>query len=208
MGGIAAVVFDIGGVVQESPLHAIARYERDHGLPPSAINRAVVAAGEGGAWSRLERGELTVEAFYAPFEADCRAGGIEVSGARVMEYIAGAGVPRPRMIEAIRRIRARGFRVGALTNNWARETPDPPHPLRELFHAFVESRAVGLRKPDPRIYELVCRELGVEPPRTAFLDDIGTNLKTARALGMATIKVDHPDAALRELGALLGFDLL
>lgn len=208
MGAIAAVVFDIGGVVQESPLHALARYERDHGLPDNAINRAVVASGERGAWPRLERGELTVEKFLAPFEADCRAHGIEVSGARVMEYIAGAGVPRPQMVEAIRRIRARGLRVGALTNNWAKETPDPPHPLRELFHAFVESRAVGMRKPDPRIYELVCRELGVAPSCTAFLDDIGTNLKTARALGMATIKVDHPDAALRELGALLGFDLV
>ncbi len=208
MGAIAAVVFDIGGVVQESPLHALARYERDHGLPANAINRAVVAAGERGAWSRLERGELTVETFYAPFEADCLAHGLEVSGPSVMEYIAAAGVARPRMVEAIQRIRARGLRVGALTNNWAKDTPDPPHPLRELFHVFVESRAVGMRKPDPRIYELVCRELAVEPPRAAFLDDIGTNLKPARALGMATIKVEHPDAALRELGALLGFDLL
>jgi len=206
--GIAAVVFDIGGVVQESPLHAIARYEREHGLPENVINRAVVAAGERGAWARLERGELTVEAFYAPFETDCRAHGLEVSGPRVMEYIAGAGVARPRMVEAIRRIRARGLRVGALTNNWAKETPDPPHPLRELFHVFVESRAVGMRKPDPRIYQLVCRELGVEPTATAFLDDIGRNLKSARALGMTTIKVDAPEAALRELGALLGFDLL
>jgi putative hydrolase of the HAD superfamily len=206
--GIAAVVFDIGGVVQESPLHAIARYERDHGLPPGSINRTVVAAGERGAWSRLERGELTVEAFFAPFEADCRAQGLEVSGARLMAYVAGAGVPRPQMVHAIRTIRARGLRVGALTNNWATATPQPPSPLRELFDAFVESRAVGMRKPDPRIYELVCRELGVEPPRAAFLDDIGANLKTARALGMATIKVVHPDAALRELEALLGFDLV
>lgn len=205
--GIAAVVFDIGGVVQESPLHAIARYEADHGLPPDAINRAVVAAGERGAWSRLERGELTVERFFAPFEADCRAHGIEVRGEVLMAYIARAGAARPQMVRAIRTIRARGLRVGALTNNWATETPRPPSPLRALFDAFVESRAVGLRKPDPRIYELVCRELGVEPRRTAFLDDIGANLKAARALGMTTIKVIHPDEALRELGALLGFDL-
>jgi putative hydrolase of the HAD superfamily len=205
---IAAVVFDIGGVVQDSPLHAIARYERDHGLPPDSINRAVVAAGERGAWARLERGELTVEAFLAPFEADCRALGIEVCAARVMAYIAQAGVPRPPMLEAIRRIRARGLRVGALTNNWATERREPPSPLRPLFHVFVESRAVGMRKPDPRIYELICRELGVTPARTAFLDDIGTNLKAARALGMATIKVSQPEAALRELGELLGFELL
>src|SRR5258706_463851 len=106
MSAIVAVVFDIGGVVQDSPLHAIARYERDHGIAPNAINRAVVAAGEGGAWARLERGELTVAAFCAPFEADCRAHGVGVDGAALMARIAEAGVARPRMLEAIRRIRA------------------------------------------------------------------------------------------------------
>jgi epoxide hydrolase-like predicted phosphatase len=115
------------------------------------------------------------------------------------------------MLEAIRRLRAGGLRVGALTNNWRREGPDDdviPHRLRAHFDAFVESRVVGLRKPDPRIYVLACRELGVEPARTAFLDDIGGNLKPARALGMATIKVDDPARALRELGELVGLDLL
>ena len=205
---IAAVVFDLGGVVMDSPLHAIARYERDHGLPAGAVNRVVVESGDDGAWSRLERGELTLEAFLVPFEGDCRACGVEVDGERLMAYIAQAGVARPRMIEAIRRIRERGLRVAALTNNWRRDGHTEGHRLREHFDVFVESAVVGLRKPDPRIYELVCRELGVEPPRAAFLDDIGRNLKSARALGMATIKVDDPEVALRELGALLGFDLL
>jgi len=205
---IEAVVFDLGGVVMDSPLHAIARYERDHGLPAGAINRVVVDTGETGAWSRLERGELTQEAFFSPFEDDCRACGVELSGARLMAYIAEASVPRPRMLEAIRRIRARGLRAAALTNNWVREGTREGHRLREHFDVFVESARVGLRKPDPRIYELVCRELGVAPSRAAFLDDIGRNLKTARTLGMSTIKVDDPDVALRELGALLGFDLL
>jgi putative hydrolase of the HAD superfamily len=207
MSAIAAVVFDLGGVVMESPLHAIARYERDHGLAPAAINRAIVAAGEHGAWSRLERGELTVEDFLGPFEADCRACGVEVDGVRVMAYIAEASVPRPPMLEAIRRIRARGLRVGALTNNW-KKAGAGPSPVRELFHVFVESSVVGLRKPDPRIYELTCRFLGVAPSAAAFLDDIGANLKSARALGMATIKVGEPGLALRELGAVLGFDLV
>jgi len=202
MSAIAAVVFDIGGVVQDSPLHAIARYERDRGIAPNAINRAVVAAGEGGAWARLERGELTVGAFCAPFEADCRALGVTVDGAALIARIAEASVARPGMLEAIRRIRARGLRTAALTNNWVGSGP-PMTSLHEPFDVFVESAVVGLRKPDPRIYEL-----GVAPARVAFLDDIGRNLKPARALGMATIKVDDPDAALRELGALLGFDLI
>lgn len=86
--------------------------------------------------------------------------------------------------------------------------PRPTAGLRERFDVFVESAVVGLRKPDPRIYALVCERLGAAPARVAFLDDIGRNLKPARALGMATIKVDDADQALRELGALLGLDLI
>jgi len=206
---LAAVVFDLGGVVTESPLHAIARYEKDHGLAPHAVSRAVVRSGDQGAWPRLERGELTVERFIAPFEADCRAQGVALDGARLMAYIAEAGRPRPAMLAAIRRIGDHGLRVAALTNNWVTEAPRPdPHPLRQHFHVFVESSVVGLRKPDPRIYRLVLDELGVEAGQAAFLDDIGGNLKAARALGMTTIKVDQPGPALRELSALLGIDLL
>ena len=214
MSAIAAVVFDIGGVVQDSPLHAIARYERERGLPPNAINRVVVAAGEEGAWARLERGELTVQTFCGPFEADCRARGIAIDGRVLMARIAEASGPRPLMLEAIRRLRAAGLRVAALTNNWVAETPAAAASetvksrLAAHFDVFVESAMVGLRKPDPRIYALVCDKLGVEPARVAFLDDIGRNLKPARELGMATIKVDDPEQALRELGTLLGLDLV
>jgi putative hydrolase of the HAD superfamily len=205
---IEAVIFDLGGVVMGSPLEAIARYERDHGLPPRAIGRAILSAGEAGAWSRLERGEVSLEGFVAPFEDECRACGVPLSGARLMAYIAEAGTQRPAMIEAIRRIRARGLRTAALTNNWGSDTPRGPHPARDHFDVFIESSVVGLRKPDPRIYELACRELGVAPPRAAFLDDIGANLKTARAMGMTTIKVTDPLTALRELAGVLGFALV
>jgi putative hydrolase of the HAD superfamily len=216
MSAISAVVFDIGGVVQDSPLHVIARYEQELGLPANAINRVVVATGERGAWARLERGELTIETFYAPFEADCRAQGLAVDAQHLMARIAEASVPRPRMLEAIRKIRASGRKVAALTNNWVTE-PSERGPRAEgaararlapHFDVIVESAVVGLRKPDPRIYALVCEKLGVAPARVAFLDDIGRNLKPARELGMATIKVEEPDRALAELGALLGLDLV
>ena len=72
MGAIEAVVFDLGGVVMESPLHSIAGYEQDHDLPGGTINQVVVESGEEGAWARLERGELTVE-------ASCRAAGCVLS---------------------------------------------------------------------------------------------------------------------------------
>jgi putative hydrolase of the HAD superfamily len=211
VGSIAGVLFDMGGVVMDSPLHAIARYERARGLPANAINRAIAGSGETGAWARLERGELDAVSFCAPFEADCRTHGLEVSGAEIMAAIAEAGVARPIMLEAIRRLRARRYRVGALTNNWKRSGPEDdviPHRLKDHFDVFIESRVVGLRKPDPRIYELACRELGVPAAQTAFLDDIGGNLKPARALGMSTIKVDDPRQAIEELSRLVGVDLL
>ena len=207
MAAIDGVLFDLGGVVMDSPLQSIARYEAAHGLPAGVINRAIREAGDAGAWSRLERGELTLEGFLTPFEADCRACGVTISAAGLMAAIGGSQ-PRPVMVEAIRRIRGHGIRVAALTNNWVSETARGPHPVREHFDAFIESSVVGMRKPDPRIYQLACRELGIEPPRAAFLDDIGANLKPARALGMATIKVGEPEPALRELSQLLGFELV
>ncbi len=124
----------------------------------------------------------------------------------MMERIAECQL-RPSMVEAIRRIRANGLRTGALTNNWASDGADRHVELRDHFDAFVESSRVGLRKPDPRIYELACRELAVEPRQAVFLDDIGRNLKAARQLGMTTIKVDTPEQALAELSGALGFAL-
>jgi putative hydrolase of the HAD superfamily len=197
-----AVIFDLGGVVLDSPLHVIAAYERELGIPAGFVNRVVVDTGPGGAWSRLERGELGGRAFEAAFEAECSSAGHALCAATLMARIALCG-PRPRMVEAVRRIRGSGRAVAALTNNWAHDDGggggSETDALRELFDVFVESSKVGLRKPDPRIYAHVCEALSVAPREAIFLDDIGRNLKTARALGMTTIKVDAPEQALAEL---------
>ena len=124
----------------------------------------------------------------------------------MMARVAEVTVPRPAMLEAIRRIRARGLLAAAVTNNWITED-EGTGVLRPHFDAFVESAVAGVRKPDPRIYELACAELRIAPPEAVMLDDIGANLKTARALGMATIRVGDPDAALGKLEELLGFPL-
>ena len=195
-----AVIFDLGGVVLDSPLHAIAAYERELGIPAGFVNRVVVDTGPDGAWSRLERGELSRRAFEETFEAECRAAGHGLSAATMMERIALCG-PRPRMLRAIRTIRASGRRVAALTNNWAHEGGggSETDALREHFDVFVESSKLGLRKPDPRIYRHVCEALTIEPAEAVFLDDIGRNLKAARELGMTTIKVETEGRALEEL---------
>jgi putative hydrolase of the HAD superfamily len=195
-----AVIFDLGGVVLDSPLHAIAAYERELGIPAGFVNRVVVATGPSGAWSRLERGELSRRAFEQAFEAECRSAGHTLSAATMMERIALCG-PRPRMLEAIAKIRDSGRQVAALTNNWAHEGGGGSETdlLRDHFDVFVESSKLGLRKPDPRIYAVACEALGVEPREAVFLDDIGRNLKAARELGMTTIKVETPERALEEL---------
>ena len=204
----AAVIFDLGGVVLGSPLHAIAAFEREQGIPAGFVNRVVMETAPEGAWSRLERGELALEGFFVVFERDCAAAGQVLCARALMERMAEIALPRPAMLEAVQRIRARGLKTAALTNNWQDEgSEEGTRALRPHFDAFVESSIVGLRKPDPRIYQHACDELGVRPAEAVFLDDIGRNLKTARQLGMATIKVDDPDRALAELERLLGFAL-
>jgi len=201
-----AVIFDLGGVVCGSPLHAIAAFEHEHGIPAGFVNHVVVTTAPAGAWSRLERGELDLAAFFAAFEDDCRTAGQTIDARAMMARVADAATPRPAMLEAIRRLRARGFRVAALTNNWRTET-DAALTLESHFDVVVESAKEGLRKPDPRIYRLACERLGVAPEEAVFLDDIGLNLKSAKALGMTTIKVADPDDALAALEDVLGFEL-
>jgi len=205
---IRAVIFDLGGVVLGSPLHAIAAYEREAGIAAGAVNRVVVATGPEGAWGRLERGKLDLAAFVPAFEADCRAAGFAVDARAMMERVALASRPRPEMLAAVAAIRGRGLVAAALTNNWAsEERDDGTRALRGHFDAFFESSVLGLQKPDPRIYQHACAELAIPPTAAVFLDDIGRNLKTARRLGMTTIKVDTPAQALGELEAVLGFAL-
>lgn len=206
---VKAVIFDLGGVVLDSPLEAVAEYERRKGLPQDFLNRLIVRMGSQGAWSRLETGKVSLEAFFEAFDAEAASCGARISSRELMEEIARFAQPRPVMIEAIRRLRRAGFRVAALTNNWVMEGPlaEGMNLLKAEFDVFVESSRTGLQKPDPKIYELTLQELGIRPEESVFLDDIGRNLKTARQLGMATIKVSDPEAALSELEQIVGIPL-
>ena len=205
------MIFDLGGVVFPSPIDVFRSYEQEHGLPHRFLSEVVLTDVEGGAWARLERGELTVAEFCTEFEAECAAAGERIDATALMGAVAGGFDPRPEMVRALRTLRVRGLRTGALTNNWAAEPGDAGErgltTLADLFDTVVESAVEGLRKPDPRIYELVCARLEVSPEESVFLDDLGVNLKAARALGMTTIKVVDPAAALAELGEVVGFAL-
>jgi len=205
-----AVIFDLGGVVFPSPFEAFDAYDHGNALEKGTVRGLIRESSETGAWAHLERGELTMDEFLAALEAEARDAGFALDARRLMGLVGSSLGARPEMTRAIENIRARGLRTAALTNNWVVEQRDSsPNGIHEggLFDVVVESSVEGLRKPDPRIYELALARLDVLASETVFLDDLGINLKPARDMGMTTIKVINFADALAELGALLDLDL-
>lgn len=210
------VVFDLGGVVLQSPMTAIAQFEAAAGVAPGSIFAAAAKAGDAGAFPRLERGEVSLEEFLPLFSKELADGGLALTR-DVSELFArmeeGFAPPRPEMLLAIQSLRAEGIRTAALTNNWKKNCgmtlPPSLAPTMKLFDVVVESALVGLRKPDAAIYKMVLEKSKVKDPEQAMmLDDIGVNLKAAATLGMGTIKVgDDYMAALSELEGKVGLKL-
>jgi putative hydrolase of the HAD superfamily len=205
---LKAVIFDLGGVVFPSPFEAFDEYDHGQGLTKGTLRALIRRSSEEGAWAALERGQLSMDEFVLALEAEADAEGFRLDARKLMALI-GAGLgPRPEMARAIAIIRGRGLKTAALTNNWRDEERASPGLHDALaFDVVVESAREGLRKPDPRIYALVIARLDVLASEAVFLDDLGINLKPARAMGMTTIKVGDPAIALAELGAVLGIAL-
>jgi putative hydrolase of the HAD superfamily len=202
---LRAVMFDFGGVVSTSPFEAFAHLEAERGVPAGFIRTVNATNPDDNAWARLERSEIGLDAFAELWAAEASALGHDLDGRLVLERL--AGEIRPRMVTAIERCRQSGFKTACLTNNFLSEERAVSREVArvyELFDAVLESRVLGVRKPDPLFYELACEALAVRPEESVFLDDLGVNLKPARALGIHTIKVTDPDDALEELGSLLG----
>jgi putative hydrolase of the HAD superfamily len=200
---IKAVLFDVGGVIITSPFESFSRYEADHGLPDGFIRKLNSTNPDTNAWAHLERGDVSFDEFCNLFEAEAQAAGGSLKAREVMECL--AGEVRPAMLEAVRRCHER-LKTAMVTNNWrAEDEGGRLDTLLPLFDVVIESSKAGVRKPDPRFYEMACEQLEVEPSEAVFLDDLGINLKPARAMGMTTIKVVDPDAALGDLEAAVGF---
>ena len=205
---IEVVLFDFGGVLLTSPFDAFAAYEAEVDLPQGTVRRINSTNPDDNAWARFERGQVDAEQFGRLFEAEAAAQGYIVDAARILEGL--HGTLRPTMVEALRRCSDR-LRTGMLTNNI---TPIDSQPFSDavlevvgLFDEVIQSSVEGCRKPEPRIYEIACERLGVEPVACVFLDDLGINLKPARSMGMTTIKVVDPEEAIGELEAGVGFPL-
>ena len=211
---VEAVIWDFGGVLTTSPFEAFARYERERGLPKDLIRNINASNPDNNAWALFERSECTLDEFDRLFAAEAQARGYKVPGRDIIELL--SGDIRPEMVEALKRCKARA-KVGCITNNVSAgegagmaRSHDKAAAVQEIMSLFdhvIESSKVGIRKPDPRIYEMACNALGVSAASSVYLDDLGINLKPARALGMTTIKVVTPEQALQELEVAVGFAL-
>ena len=208
---ISAVIWDFGGVLTSSPFEAFARYERERGLPADIIRRTNSANHLENAWAKFERAEVDIEAFDELFAVESKALGAEVRGKDVVTLL--SGDLRPEMVEALKRIKA-VCKTGCITNNLPANAMGSTSgrklyiaEVMVLFDHVIESAKIGLRKPDPRIYQMMVETLGVDPNKCVYLDDLGVNLKPAREMGMTTIKVLSASQALGELEAATGLVL-
>ena len=208
---IEAVIFDFGGVLTSSPFEAFARFEAERGLPVDIIRRTNAANHLENAWAKFERAEVDIDTFDDLFAMESRALGAEVRGRDVLPLL--QGDLRPEMVEALKRIKAQ-FRTGCITNNLPANAIGSRTgrslyvaEVMVLFDHVIESAKIGLRKPDPRIYQLMIETLKVDPQNCVYLDDLGVNLKPAREMGMTTIKVTSGAQAIAELEAATGLKL-
>ncbi len=221
---LRAVLWDFGGVILTSPFEAFRRYESATGLPQDFIRTINSTNPHSNAWALLERSDISTKEFDELFAQESSAHGHRVPGADVLALL--SGDIRPNMVAALDAVIAAGFKTACLTNNMvttsdnmvttnndtvsnsesSNERASALTAVMNRFDVIVESSKVGVRKPEPRFYEIACEMLDVTPGECVFLDDLGINLKPAAAMGMRTIKVADPVDAISQLAAITGID--
>lgn len=203
---IQAVLWDFGGVILTSPFEAFNRYEQEKGLPADFIRSVNATDPHSNAWALLERSDIGPEEFDTHFANESEARGHRIPGADVLALL--SGDIRPEMVAALDRVIENGYRTACLTNNViGGDAPAEIAAVMARFDHVVESSKVGVRKPEPRFYQIACELVGVEPAACIFLDDLGINLKPAAAMGMTTIKVIDAEQAIGDLEAVLNIPL-
>jgi putative hydrolase of the HAD superfamily len=210
---IEAVIWDFGGVFTTSPFEAFARYEAERGIPVGTIRKINSTDPETNAWAKFEQSLVDIDGFDKLFLAEAAVLGHTIPGRDVLPLLAGDF--RPDVIEALRRVKLAGLKTGCITNNMPHNAAGGTaagrslysQDIMKLFDVVIESAKIGIRKPDPRIYQMMCDQLAVKPGACVFLDDLGPNLKPARAMGMTTIKVESGPQAIAELEAATGLKL-
>ena len=214
-GSFEAVIFDFGGVITASPFEAFNRLEAERGLPRDFVRQINATNPDNNAWALFERAEIDAARFDALFAAEARAAGHELDGASVLAVLSGS--IRPAMVAALDRLKEAGYRLACITNNvpaghgaGMARSGDKRDAYEQVFARFehvIESSKAGVRKPDPRIYLMMCEHLGLEPAQCIYLDDLGINCTPAAQLGMHAIKVTSGEQAMADLSAVLELTL-
>lgn len=209
---ITTIIFDFGGVITSSPFEAFNRLEAERGLPQNFIRGVNSINPDSNAWALFERAEINAAQFNEQFGREAAAAGHELEGSAVLVVLAGA--IRPAMVEALDQLKSEGYRLGCITNNvpsgkgagmaQSASAAAEVAAVMTRFDHIIESSKVGVRKPDPHIYQMMCETLKVQPSECIYLDDLGINCKPAAALGMQAIKVSSGEQALQDLAKALG----
>ena len=211
---IDAIIWDFGGVLTSSPFEAFNRFEAERGLPADFIRKVNSTNPDSNAWALFERSDISLDEFDGKFSDEAQALGGAVTGKEVVSLL--SGDIRPDMVTALKKCKEH-FKIGCITNNVSAGTgagmarsQDKAAAVADvmaLFDHVIESSKIGMRKPDPRIYQLACETLDVDANKSIYLDDLGINLKPAKALGMTTIKVLNSEQGLSDLEKAVGMSL-
>ena len=209
MPDLTALLVDFGGVLTTSMRESFTRFVTTEDVDGEHLHTVLFGDyGEGTLVHGIETGRITMEQFERELATKLRTrtGSPVAADGLVRRMFAGAGADH-RMIEAVRRARENGLRTGLLSNSWGnRDSYEFDH-FDTLFDAVVISGEVGLRKPDPEIYAMAARDLGVEPRQCVFVDDIAANVRGAVAAGMVGVHHTDTDTTLGELETLFGIPL-
>ncbi len=210
----SSVFWDFGGVITSSPFEAFSKFEIDNQLPKDFIRRVNSTNHKSNAWAKLEQSKISLDEFDKLFREESKSLGNEVSGSEMLSLL--QGEVRPEMVRALEKLKAENFKLACLTNNFNsgdknQSALDDANQERlkimNNFDYLIESKELGIRKPDLDFYLKALEITGADPKETIFLDDLGINLKPAKELGMATIKVLDSGQALKELTDLIGINL-
>ena len=206
---IRAVISDFGGVLTTPLSRTFEAYSDSTGITleqiGAAMERVAVAHGGRHPLFELERGAISERRYVEMLESEL---GELVDFEGFRDVFMDNLLPNEPMIALMRSLRARGLRVAMLTNNvreweplWRAKIPD----IDELFEVIVDSAFVGMRKPEPEIYELTLERLGhgLEARECLFVDDLEINCEAARALGMNAVRFVDSEQAIAEIEAAL-----
>ncbi len=201
-----AIIWDFGGVITSSPFEAFNKFELSNNLPKDIIRTINSENPDNNAWAKFERNDIGLNEFDKLFSTEAEKKGFKISGKQVVKLL--SGDVREQMVDFLYFLK-KDYKLGCITNNIQNSSNEKFNHLNEasqvmkIFDHIIESSKVGLRKPDPKIYYMSCEALGVKPEECIYLDDLGINLKPARAIGMTTIKVIDPSKAIKEVKAYL-----